>query len=516
MGTVSFYDYVSLVSKSGGEEEKEGVTRYLDLEETNLGEVLGSVEGREVSVQMEYMRILESRYLQSQPKIISEMAMLIIMSEKMHPLVRLETIRWWRDGSGQAVQFRNVLLPLLTRCWEKDKEIIGLAYLLNFIAFIVDALEVPMDERSIMLPLLEKMMVCPTASEDFRYRAMLDSRRYLDKTGFTDLVKRLWDRHTVFGVTTWLLLVQYLVAHPTHYDPSIFSTDTILTFLGDHLTHPDTAPWDRADAALILLNMNSSSVSDTLRARAQNILHDEYEFGADHPRPFYQNSENVHCIALDSAQEILDFLHQEYPTNPHHQMSYYDDWIMGCLVMWPQDENDTSKIWTAMCRISKDYSVHGRHRDRLVNIMRLVVCFIDKNKEHSSELRRRFLEELIDMSGTCSTGFAVRLLNVLSGYNDFSIRIPPEHALRCRFFLHLNKAMMEINDEEYRAQVMDELTLPASHYSDRVHFLEFFAKQLPLIKETLYSDFKDTMTDTDFDFYLRKCIYHYEGGLGDL
>lgn len=543
-GSLSFYKFVqdAVCRKTDQTNEFDDC---LDITMDKLGMITNTIGRWDSSLQMEYGRILEARFIQSQPPVVSAMAYQMIHSEDVHTLVRLEIIRWWRDSTtSRPVSYRDELVPILRQSWDVHREKTGRAYLFNFIGLIMEEHGIPVEDRGVpeLLELLVDMILSLTDNsstdtqsawsvdkrEDFCYRVVMNTRQYLHKDDFTKLLKCLWaewdqtteQQNPVLSVSTRILFIHYFATHPQSYHHDIFPTEIFVKFLEDQLGDPHSAPWDRADVASVILNLMDGSVSETLRQHAEDVLRNEYELGRTQGKSrvmsFYQNPENIHCICLQSAQEILDFLHQAYPTLPRHDVLYYDQWIRQCLKQWPQSEKDTDKIWTSLCRIQKDYSVHGERRDRLFHIMRLVVNFIMNDRDHQDELKRRFLEEMIDMAGTCSTGFAVRLLNVLSGYRDFSIRIPPEHALRARFFFLLNNAIVKIEDEETRSIVMDELTLPASHYSERIHFMTFFAAQLPILKEALYEHFKNTMSDTDFDFYLRKCIYHYEGGQGSL
>ena len=53
--------------------------------------------------------------------------------------------------------------------------------------------------------------------------------------------------------------------------------------------------------------------------------------------------------------------------------------------------------------------------------------------ENEEEMRKRMLEELEEMSATCSTGFASRLINVISGFGEFNIRISWEDQIIANF-----------------------------------------------------------------------------------
>ena len=58
--------------------------------------------------------------------------------------------------------------------------------------------------------------------------------------------------------------------------------------------------------------------------------------------------------------------------------------------------------------------------------------------DNRDEMIKRLIEELEDMSGTCSSGFVSRLVNCLSGFGDFSIEISIDQQLVANFIGRLN------------------------------------------------------------------------------
>ena len=80
------------------------------------------------------------------------------------------------------------------------------------------------------------------------------------------------------------------------------------------------------------------------------------------------------------------------------------------------------QIHISLNRIKIDRVLYSKYSQTLLNILLKVCTFIFTNEE-KDELLKRLKEELYDMAGTCSTGFASRLINILSGYDDFNIKI---------------------------------------------------------------------------------------------
>ena len=79
-------------------------------------------------------------------------------------------------------------------------------------------------------------------------------------------------------------------------------------------------------------------------------------------------------------------------------------------------------------------------------------------------------------------------------------------------FLKINKdEKIEICLEDFFNSVIEEMTENSQNFSNRQSFLLFFRSNMLNIRENMYEEFKDHITDTDFDLYIRKAISVYEG-----
>ncbi|NCA11950.1 DUF2867 domain-containing protein [bacterium] len=207
------------------------------------------------------------------------------------------------------------------------------------------------------------------------------------------------------------MLVEYLLKHPGSYIHSGFPMERMVGYLRGVVSSDDAeAPWDVADASRILLDCTDDPGA---REEAIRVL-----AGYQESRTFYANRENIHCIATESAQEIIDYLVQDLPMLPNQPIQYYiNELTRG---------RDDHRITASLRRIEIDPSTYGRHRHNLRQILAMVWAYIKKHGDDEGHDREsmieRLVQELVDMCGTCSTGHAVRLLNVLSGYRDFAIR----------------------------------------------------------------------------------------------
>ena len=129
------------------------------------------------------------------------------------------------------------------------------------------------------------------------------------------------------------------------------------------------------------------------------------------------------------------------------------------------DENEykerENKIKIAISRIYLDRALYSKYNSTLSNILIKVWSYLSSH-EYQKEMQKRLLEELEEMSGTCSTGFASRLINVISGFGEFNIRISWEDQIIANFSGRLNAAARKITDDDsifYTHKLLDVMKL---------------------------------------------------------
>jgi hypothetical protein len=76
-------------------------------------------------------------------------------------------------------------------------------------------------------------------------------------------------------------------------------------------------------------------------------------------------------------------------------------------------------------------------------------------------MKKRLLEELEEMSGTCSSGYATRLVNIISGFGEFNIRISWEDQIIANFSGRLNALVRSIgsNSSVFRKEKLNDVVL---------------------------------------------------------
>ncbi len=154
--------------------------------------------------------------------------------------------------------------------------------------------------------------------------------------------------------------------------------------------------------------------------------------------------------------------------------------------------NNRSRALSALSRIELDRARYGGTLSVTLStvLIKLYSYIIGAKPEVRSELESRLVQELLDMSGTCSSGFVSRLANVLSGYDDlFSIRISWEEQLIANFVGRMNASAKRIVEENSPFRTNRELLLSAT---------ELFIRSRPSLTEYLKAGLGSTKATSTF------------------
>lgn len=229
-------------------------------------------------------------------------------------------------------------------------------------------------------------------------------------------------------------------------------------------------------------------------------------------RTIFQNSQNVHHRSIEeSANKTLEALNAIQNKNKE-KVEIDFEYVRKKILDNVEEKNKEvkEKIEISLTRIFLDRAVYSQYNMSLILILIKIWAYIE-NSDYYEEMKERLIEELYDASEVCSTGYAFRIVNVLSGYGDLNITISFEEQIISNLEGRLNAKIREIIDEDFQENVMNEMTIDASSFHSRSNFLKFFRNVISKIREEMYSEFKDYMTDTDYDMYFRKALIHYEG-----
>lgn len=267
----------------------------------------------------------------------------------------------------------------------------------------------------------------------------------------------------------------------------------------------------RADATDILLQCGS----DKNKQKAEEII---LKLGVGEKKRvnIYENAQNVHTKDIEkSVSEIIEHLNS-FDTLKYNgeeiSVSYVRDEILKNL-----DKNDlkVERIIVSLNRIEMDSALYSIYNFSLAHILIKIWTFICGHKDYN-ELQKRLIEELYEMAGTCSSGFASRLVNVISGFSDFSIKISWEDQLISNFTGRINAQIREIKDDEQKVKIIEEMCEEKLDYESRKNYFSFIRDRLPSLRDELWREFNNHISDCDFDLYFRKALVLYEIGEKDV
>ena len=156
-------------------------------------------------------------------------------------------------------------------------------------------------------------------------------------------------------------------------------------------------------------------------------------------------------------------------------------------------KSKSSKIDIAISRIYVDQATYKGYS--LLTIFLKMCKSIDQNT-HKQELEKRLIEELEEMSGTCSSGHIIRLANVFNGF-ELELNVSIEEEFRYKF-KHI--IMKEIQKDE--DLVVDGI--------DGEKLSLFLMKNVDKVFNILWKEYEGQMIKTEFEDLFRKEYMKYE------
>lgn len=274
------------------------------------------------------------------------------------------------------------------------------------------------------------------------------------------------------------------------------------------------------------------------------------------------------CLCENEFSPLDNVLYSSLREQGVMKSEEFDEDIQYCNDECFEKKFYQDQIHISLNRIKIDRVLYSKYNQTLMNIL-LKVCSFIFTHEEEDELLKRLKEELYDMAGTCSTGFASRLINVLSGYDDFNVKISFSDQIVSNFQARINSRMQKITDKDSiyyndkkmdivwlymnthnlvekklskdellenktKSEIIDEYLeidrerkidlavedfsdsilvemLNTNNYYNRPNFIKFFRDNVPFVRNELYQEFCEYVSDVNFDVSIRKAINYYEG-----
>lgn len=264
----------------------------------------------------------------------------------------------------------------------------------------------------------------------------------------------------------------------------------------------------RADAADVLLQAGS----ERYKNQAKDVIMDlASNCGTVKITNIYENAQNVHSQQVEeSVKTAIEFL-QTFNIMKARGRQIDLEYIKNIILKNMDNKEDIEKIKISLNRISLDRGLYSSYNCSLENILLRVWSYLTGHKD-SADIQRRLIEELIEMSGTCSSGFITRLVNTISGFGDFSMRISWRDQIIANLSGRLNALIRDLDDTKKQETILYQMTLETEDPTARKEFLKFLRKNISNLRTELYEEFRNHITDTDFDLYFRSAVSNYETG----
>lgn len=249
-----------------------------------------------------------------------------------------------------------------------------------------------------------------------------------------------------------------------------------------------------ADLADFLLN--NSKINSKIYNKAKKALVELHNSGFQQTVHFFDTDSNL--------VKNVNFLKE----NCNNNILSFPECIQK-INIWFKNDNAKSQIDRSITRIKLDetcWTCGMKLRDFFV----LIVSCIIQHKEIET-LKQRLREELIEMEDTCTSGNALRLLNVFSGGFGVELQMSFNVQMFMNFKARFEKAVRELSDEEFQANILYEMT--KDNDTPRPEFQKFLQQIFPIIQNELYDEYvlkSKCMTEEEFVNVFRDVIAEFE------
>ena len=220
-------------------------------------------------------------------------------------------------------------------------------------------------------------------------------------------------------------------------------------------------------------------------------------------RTVYENTQNVHNKAIEESAISIILHLKDIQSVPEDYDTVYKNILDGSESLTVEDRE---KIKNSLNRITLDRSLYSHLNFSLRTILVKVYKYI-QSSDATDELNKRLLEELIDSSGLCASGFAFRIVNTLSEYTDLSIKISFEDQIEANLLGRLN-ARIRILTQDKQDKII--IQMMESKNENKPDYLEFLKVNIPALYKELLSEYNDLLNKDEFDLYFRNAMMKYE------
>jgi hypothetical protein len=251
----------------------------------------------------------------------------------------------------------------------------------------------------------------------------------------------------------------------------------------------------RADAADVIFRLGTSDQKKKARIIISNLgfsTVDSRKIGVgnlmDRTKTIYSDSQNIHQFQSQIDKFIEKIINETHiKILPFHEV--HND-VINYLREKISDKKILIKAFKALNRISIDTARFTSHKVTLSEIfVHVWVRIIKYDSIRQEELKKRMMEELIDMEDTCSSGHSGRFVNILSEV-DVSLKISWEEQILSNMAGRMIARIRDCPNVEIRSSLaMAESELADDE--DKIIYNNFIKDNLYSLRKELYKEFVD-------------------------
>lgn len=307
------------------------------------------------------------------------------------------------------------------------------------------------------------------------------STRYFTVAGLDHVVSGQYD------MMYRLMAAQNILTATSGVTSKMYETcasNAVLFVVDTAFTHHDYNT--RADAADILLASKDPGLVSIGRETIDEL--------AGGTGTYFTNNQNVHIKSIEeSCVSNLERLMK-------HTRVVKD--LDASLKEFLGSFENTESISRAIERIVADRATYTSLRLTLASIFCRVWAYVRVSNSRDTLLTRLY-EELEDSVGVCSSGFMARIVNTLSGFDGFNVGISFEDQVSAYWSTTVSRLIAE-------SAVVDDI-LDDMSSGDGKAVRAFVVDNLSRVREDMHKEFRDHISDTDFDVYFKKAFTAYFG-----
>lgn len=302
----------------------------------------------------------------------------------------------------------------------------------------------------------------------------------------------------------------YSLQKPFFFDDRNGIRERILS--GQHLLQmsiPRNVPGEIQDIEEVLMNIMKTNSEENIRADAADVLirlgteesssraRDailEMGHSGSGVKTIYNNSQNIHVTSINKT--IQDYI-KTLMNEPSYNGDLKKD-LSNLIIKLKLSPAHTEIINKVIDRIYKDTALFSDAT--LTDILNKVWSYINRCLgEQRMMLETRLIQEFLDMEGTCSSGHAGRLVNVLSGI-EVKFNIGFEEQIKSNISGRIISRINKMPDEDVKMSLTMGM-LKDANQEDKTIYLDHITKWLSDLRTELKKEFVDDGYIASDEFY---------------